>query len=79
MSTGKIPPNSRDAEEALLGCLLIGSKYIEEAASAIQPDMFYHSDLRTIMKAVLAVHGRGTPVDIITVTSELKRIGEAPG
>ena len=79
MSTGKIPPNSRDAEEALLGCLLIGSKYIEEAASAIQPDMFYHSDLRTIMKAVLAVHGRGTPVDIITVTSELKRMGEAPG
>lgn len=79
MSTGKIPPNSRDAEEALLGCLLIGSKYIEEAASSLHPDMFYYSDLKTIMKAILAVHGRGIPVEIITVTAELKRMGEAPG
>lgn len=79
MSTGKIPPNSRDAEEAILGCLLIGSKYIEEAISTIQPDMFYHTDLRTIAKAIFAVHERGTPIDIITVTSELKRMGEAPG
>lgn len=79
MSTGKIPPNARGAEEALLGCLLIGSKYIEEAASSIQPEMFYHNDLRTIMKAILAVHSKGSPVDIITVTSELKRMGEAPG
>lgn len=79
MSTGKIPPNARGAEEALLGCLLIGSRYIEEAASSIQPEMFYHNDLRTIMKAILAVHSKGSPVDIITVTSELKRMGEAPG
>lgn len=79
MSTGKIPPNARSAEEALLGCLLIGSKYIEEAAASIRPEMFYHQELKTIMKAILAVHERGVPIDIITVTSELKRAGEGPG
>ena len=79
MSSNRVPPSSRETEEALIGCLLIGSKYIEEAAASLRPEMFYHNDLRTIMRAILELHKRGAPIDIITVSSELKGMGEAPG
>jgi replicative DNA helicase len=79
MSTSKIQPNSREAEESLIGCLLIGSSYIEEAASSLRPEMFFHSDLRTIMKAILSLYERSVPIDIVTVTAELKTAGEAQG
>lgn len=76
MLVSQVPPSSKEAEEGLIGCLLIGSNYIEEAAGTITPDMFYYPEHETIMRAIIEVHRGGSPVDIITVTNALRKKGE---
>lgn len=72
MSNHQIPPSSKEAEESLLGCLLIGSKYIEEAISILSPDMFYYKENGDIMRAIIDTHTAGKPVDITTITSAMR-------
>ncbi len=76
MLVSQVPPSSKEAEEGLIGCLLIGSNYIEEAAGTVTPDMFYYPEHETIMRAIIEVHRSGSPVDIITVTNALRKKGE---
>lgn len=76
MLVHQVPPSSKEAEEGLIGCLLIGSSYIEEAASTITPEMFYYPEHETIMRGIIEVHHGGLPVDIITVTNALRKKGE---
>ncbi len=78
MLVPQVPPSSKEAEEGLIGCLLIGSNYIEEAAGTVTPDMFYYPEHETIMRAIIEVHRSGSPVDIITVTNALRKKGEKP-
>ena len=70
------PPSSREAEESLLCCLLLGSKYINEAVGVIRPEAFYYPDNQKVMQAITNVYNAKKPVDIITVTTEMRRLGE---
>ncbi len=69
----RLPPNNIEAEEALLGSLLIDTDAIFEVASFLRPDAFYREQNKWIYEAVLDLNERREPVDLITLTDELRR------
>jgi replicative DNA helicase len=70
--TAFIPPNSRKAEEALLGSLLIDASYIIEISDVVKPEYFYREVNGFIYKALVQLSKKGQPVDLLTVPNELR-------
>jgi replicative DNA helicase len=71
--TDRIPPSNVEAEEALLGSLIIDPDAIFDVAAFLQPSEFYKETNRWIYEAVLALYERHEPVDLITLTDELRK------
>ncbi|MCI0398976.1 MAG: replicative DNA helicase, partial [Chloroflexi bacterium] len=69
----RVPPNNVEAEEALLGSLLIDPDAIFEVASFLRPVAFYREQNRWIYEAILDLNERREPVDLITLADELRR------
>lgn len=77
VSEGKVPPHSLEIEMNLLGGLIIDNSLIDTVLSFnITPSYFYKSANSLIYKAVIDLHDRREPVDLITLTEELKLRGE---
>ncbi|MFM2283715.1 MAG: hypothetical protein RL222_1219, partial [Bacteroidota bacterium] len=75
MLYGKIPPQARELEEAVLGAILIEKDAIIEASDILKPESFYVDAHATIYKAIQALYGKSQPIDLLTVTEELRRNG----
>ena len=75
MANEKLPPQSLDAEMAVLGSMLIEKDALIKATDILKPEHFYKSAHKQIFSAMLALSERGQAVDLITVTEELKRTG----
>lgn len=73
---GKIPPQAIDLEEAVLGAILLESKSMYLASKVIQPSHFYKDAHQIICKACFDLYNESKPVDILTVTQELRSKGE---
>ena len=71
----RLPPQNPEAEEAVLGSLLMDPEAVGRVAPFLRPDDFYRERNGTIYSAMLAVYDRHEPVDFLTVTDELKRTG----
>ena len=71
-SEDRIPPHSMDAEQAVLGSMLIERAAIERAVEVLNADDFYRAAHRTIWDAIVALHERGSAVDLVTMEDELK-------
>ena len=69
----RLPPHSIEAEEALLGSLLIDPDALFEVNSFLRPEAFYRMQNRWIYEAILSLSDRREPVDLITLTEELRR------
>jgi replicative DNA helicase len=69
----RLPPNNIEAEEALLGSLLIDTEAIFEVGSFLKPEHFYREQNRWIYESILSLNDRREPVDLITLTDELRR------
>ena len=72
----QLPPQSSEAEESVLGALLIDAESIVEVASILDPGDFYKPANAKIYAAIKTLHERAQPVDILTVSEELERRGE---
>jgi len=72
----KLPPHSLEAEESVLGGVLIDNSALDRALELLIPDDFYREAHRKIMRAMLDLSQRSEPVDIITLTEALKTRGE---
>lgn len=68
----RIPPHDIEAEEALLGSMMISVDAIE-AAIDVRPGDFYVTGNGIIFRSILKLHGEGKPVDPITVRDEIVR------
>lgn len=68
----KTIPNNIEAEEAVLGALLIDPEAIYRVLPFLQTDDFYLQKHRWIYEAVVAVHERRDPIDFLTLTTELE-------
>ena len=68
----KIPPQAVDVEEIILGCVLLEKDAIDTAIQILVPESFYKPEHNLIFKAVQDLHKNNQPVDLITVTSNLR-------
>ncbi len=70
-----MPPQSIEAEEAVLGALLIDPDAVIRLATILRPEDFYREKHGWIYDAMLTLHERREPVDFLTVCDELERRG----
>src|SRR3989344_8853011 len=72
----KIPPQNIEAEQSLLGSLLIDKDSIVRISEILHPGNFYRFEQHgSIYEAVQALFEKREPIDLVTVTEELKRKG----
>ena len=76
MANYKIMPNNLDAEQAILGCLLIDNECQTELMYLVKTEDFYTEAHKSIFDAMLKVFQRNVPIDFITLTEELEREGK---
>ncbi|MDR3139300.1 MAG: replicative DNA helicase [Treponema sp.] len=72
----KIPPHNDEAEQAVLGALLLDENAITAAIQYLRPEDFYATANNRIYEAVLGLFNKGLKADIITVTGELRQTGK---
>src|SRR6266511_1649646 len=73
---GKLPPQAIDLEEAVLGALMLEKDALTSVIDILHPDSFYKDSHRMIFHAIRRLFEKSEPIDILTVTNELKRSGE---
>lgn len=71
----KMVPHSREAEEAVIGAVLINPEAYYDVAQFLQPDDFYIHRNQWIWQAFIALHDRNEAIDFVTVTEELDQMG----
>lgn len=76
LTQGKVPPHDTGLEEAVLGALLIDSKAIGEVLEILQPEHFYNVKHGIIFECIKELFSRSEPVDLLTVSTELKKKGK---
>jgi replicative DNA helicase len=70
----RIPPHNLDAERAVLGAVLLeGRDALPRAIEVLKTSDFYTEAHRAVYEAMLRLFDRGEPVDLITLTEELRR------
>ena len=69
----RIPPQNLDAERSTLGAMFLEKEAIYRAMEILRPEDFYKDAHRLIYQMVLDLTNRGEPVDLVTVTEELRR------
>ena len=71
--TSKIPPHSLEAERALLGAILLERESLPKAVEILKPSDFYKEGHRKIFDTMLTLFERNDPVDLLTLSEELRR------
>jgi len=71
-----VPPQNLDAEESVLGAMLLSPGAIGAVSEVLDAGDFYRESHSTIYRAALALYAKGEPVDAITLVDELEERGE---
>ncbi|MFH1394768.1 MAG: replicative DNA helicase [Candidatus Omnitrophota bacterium] len=69
----KVPPQNIEAEIAVLGSMLIDREAISRAVEQLEQEAFYSESHRKIYQAIIKLYDENDPVDIVTLTEELKK------
>ncbi len=72
----KTPPHSIEAEQSILGGLLLDNSKWDVVGDKVIEDDFYRQDHRLIYRVIARLANDGRPVDVVTVAEELERINE---
>ncbi|WP_120168928.1 replicative DNA helicase [Thermohalobacter berrensis] len=72
---GKVPPHSLEAEQSVLGSMLLDKDSIITATEMLRSEDFYKEAHNEIFTAIIELHNRNEPVDLITLSEELKKRG----
>lgn len=79
----RVPPQSIDAEKALLGAIMLRPEAMHDISTVIFPESFYAEKHREIYRAILGIFSKGNPIDLLSVThaltekAQLDRVGGA--
>lgn len=71
----RLPPQNIDAEEAILGGILLDPEAIGRVAELLRPEAFYISAHQDVYRTALALYGQGKPTDLMSVCSALQDQG----
>ncbi len=69
----KLPPHNQEAEQSVLGAILIDSSSIALVSELLKPEHFYFKENQLVYQAMLALFQENKPIDILTLSSELKK------
>lgn len=72
----RVPPQDLDAEQSVLGGMLLSKDAIADVVEVLKGHDFYRPSHETIYQAILDLYAKGEPADPITVSAELTRRGE---
>lgn len=73
---GKIPPQAKDLEDAILGTILNESGSFDVIAEILIPECFYVEANQRIFTSMISMHRQSMPIDILTIVEELKKSEE---
>ncbi len=76
LEAGKLPPQAPELEQAVLGALMLERNAVNEAIDILQAESFYVEAHKRIFSTILDLFKNDQPIDILTVTEELKKRGE---
>ena len=74
--TAPVPPQNLEAEESVLGAMLLSPGAIGAVSEILDAGDFYRESHAKIYRAALALYAKGEPVDAITLVDELEQRGE---
>ena len=74
-SLGKVPPQAVDLEEAVLGALMLEKDALTNVIDILKEESFYKDSHQAIYRAILDLFTESQPIDLLTVTSQLRRNG----
>lgn len=74
-SFGRVPPQSIEAEQSVIGSMLLDKEVIPVVTEVLKSEDFYRADHKEIFEAVMDLFDSGEPVDLITVSEQLKLRG----
>ncbi|NLS44707.1 MAG: replicative DNA helicase [Firmicutes bacterium] len=69
----RVPPQSTEAEQATLGSMLLDRDAIIKAIDMLSPEDFYRDTHRIIFDTIISMYEKGKPIDLVTVTEELRQ------
>jgi replicative DNA helicase len=69
----RVPPHNLEAEESVLGSMMLSPDAIASVVEILKGDDFYRPAHQRIFESILSIYARGEPVDAITTVEELKR------
>lgn len=73
LSSHKLPPQNLEAEQSVLGGILIENEAINKVTEILAPEDFYRDGHRKIYTALIDLSERDEPADLITLTNELRK------
>lgn len=73
---GRIPPQSAEAEQSVIGSILIDKEVIPVVMEILKPEDFYRPDHKEIYDVIIELFDRAQPIDLITVSERLKQHGK---
>jgi len=72
---GKVTPQDLDAERSIIGAILLDSDAITAVAQTLKPEHFYKEAHTDIISAIFQLYEKREPIDLVTLTSQLKKNG----
>jgi len=72
MVYGKVPPQAKDLEEAVLGAIMLEKSAFDTVVEILKPECFYVEAHQRIYQAMQSLANKSQPIDILTVVEELR-------
>ena len=76
LNLGKLPPQALDLEESVLGALMLEKDALTDVIDILKPENFYKDANKEIYNAIIDLFNNSEPVDLLTVTTQLKKNGK---
>jgi len=76
LGSAPVPPQNLEAEESVLGAMMLAPGAIDAVSEALDGGDFYRESHAVVYKAALGLYAKGEPVDAITLVDELEERGE---
>jgi len=70
--TKRVPPQSLEAEQSVIGSMIMDREAIESVKDTISDEDFYHPDLKIIYEVIVGLYNTNKPVDLVTLQSALQ-------
>ncbi|HEV2339329.1 MAG TPA: replicative DNA helicase [Patescibacteria group bacterium] len=76
MANPKVPPSNTEAEQSVLGAILLDKDAMNIASEILSAEDFYDGINKTIFHAMLQLYEQRSPIDVVTLSAQLKKIAK---